>query len=254
MTKISVYEDIKPSVDDKILGTNVDSSNETVNFLVSDIIDLITHEESIQTLQQVTDEGSVTTNNIEANSFIKTGGTSSQFLKADGSVDTNTYALSSALYGTVLSLSAKSMVDQVPSSTNTPLQVKFGAAQNTVSDAVMIDSLGVVTFNQTGNYILNAFGAIDRKGASGGTAQFFFRGLINGVQVGDSKGFSLFHTDITTLYELTIPLEITVAGTELTYEVMRDSSGINSGGLYIKASSGGWSTAPSAMIQIWKVN
>jgi len=35
--------------------------------------------------------------NITANAFIKTGGTASQFLKADGSVDNNTYALSSAL-------------------------------------------------------------------------------------------------------------------------------------------------------------
>ena len=32
--------------------------------------------------------------NIEAAKFIKTGGTSSQFLKADGSVDSNTYAKS----------------------------------------------------------------------------------------------------------------------------------------------------------------
>ena len=44
-----------------------------------------------QTLQNVTDLGNVTTNNIEANAFVKTGGTSSQFLKADGSVDTTTY-------------------------------------------------------------------------------------------------------------------------------------------------------------------
>jgi len=44
------------------------------------------------TLQQVTDEGSVTTLELEASSFKKTGGTSSQFLKADGSVDSNEYA------------------------------------------------------------------------------------------------------------------------------------------------------------------
>lgn len=37
--------------------------------------------------------------NIKAASFIKAGGTSSQFLKADGSVDSNSYALSSALGG-----------------------------------------------------------------------------------------------------------------------------------------------------------
>lgn len=44
-----------------------------------------------QTLQDVTDNGSTTTHSITANAFVKTGGTSSQFLKADGSVDNNVY-------------------------------------------------------------------------------------------------------------------------------------------------------------------
>ena len=36
-------------------------------------------------------------NDLEANKFVKTGGTSGQFLKADGSVDSNTYATTSQL-------------------------------------------------------------------------------------------------------------------------------------------------------------
>ncbi len=44
-----------------------------------------------QDLQDVTDNGSVTTNNIEANSFVTDGGTSSDFVKGDGSLDSNTY-------------------------------------------------------------------------------------------------------------------------------------------------------------------
>jgi len=44
-----------------------------------------------QTLQNVTDLGNTTTNNIEANAFVKTGGLASEFLKANGSVDSNTY-------------------------------------------------------------------------------------------------------------------------------------------------------------------
>ena len=43
------------------------------------------------TLQNITSQGATTTNPITANSFIKSGGTSSQFLKADGSVDASTY-------------------------------------------------------------------------------------------------------------------------------------------------------------------
>ena len=40
----------------------------------------------------IQDNGNVSvTNTISANSFVKSGGTSSQFLKADGSVDSNVY-------------------------------------------------------------------------------------------------------------------------------------------------------------------
>lgn len=45
----------------------------------------------IVTLQDVTDNGYTTTDSIIAASFKRTGGTSSQFLKANGSVDNNTY-------------------------------------------------------------------------------------------------------------------------------------------------------------------
>jgi hypothetical protein len=45
----------------------------------------------IPTLQQVTEKGSTTDRSIEAQSFITTGGTSSDFVKGDGSLDSNTY-------------------------------------------------------------------------------------------------------------------------------------------------------------------
>jgi hypothetical protein len=46
---------------------------------------------SSATIQQVLTTGNVATTTIETTGFIKTGGTSSQFLKADGSVDSSTY-------------------------------------------------------------------------------------------------------------------------------------------------------------------
>jgi len=52
-------------------------------------------------LQEVTDEGSTTTNSITAESFIKNGGFDNQFLKADGSVDNNTYLTSADLPSTL---------------------------------------------------------------------------------------------------------------------------------------------------------
>jgi len=56
---------------------------------------------STPNLQQVTDEGAVTTNDITANSFIKEGGFDFQFLKADGSVDNNAYLTSADLPSTL---------------------------------------------------------------------------------------------------------------------------------------------------------
>jgi len=53
-----------------------------------------------QNLQQVTDNGSTTTNSITASSLIKTGGLSTEFLKADGSVDSSTYLTTSTAAST----------------------------------------------------------------------------------------------------------------------------------------------------------
>jgi hypothetical protein len=59
------------------------------------------------TLNTVTGRGNTTTNNISvgtctATSFVKSGGTSTQFLKADGSIDSNTYVTEAFASGTTL--------------------------------------------------------------------------------------------------------------------------------------------------------
>jgi hypothetical protein len=57
--------------------------------------------DAVLSLQDVTDEGSTTTNPITAASFVKSGGTVSQFLKANGDVDNNTYLTSADLPSTL---------------------------------------------------------------------------------------------------------------------------------------------------------
>ncbi len=54
----------------------------------------------------------VTGTNITADSFVKSGGTSAQFLKADGSVDSNTYATTSSL-GSYLPLTGGTLTGTV---------------------------------------------------------------------------------------------------------------------------------------------
>jgi hypothetical protein len=68
---------------------------------ISDVQLVIKTVDVVLDLQDVTDEGSTTTNSITAASFIKSGGFDYQFLKADGSVDNNIYLTSADLPSTL---------------------------------------------------------------------------------------------------------------------------------------------------------
>lgn len=150
-------------------------------------------------------------------------------------------------------LNGISTIAQAPSALNSPIVVSFGAAQGTPQDDVMIDSGGTIVFNTSGLYIINGFGAVERQGSSGGTAYFLFRATLNGTQITATKSFHIATTNISTPYEITIPFQAN-AGDLIRFEVMRDSAGVNAGGLYPTATLGGWGNAPSSQIQIWKLN
>jgi hypothetical protein len=175
---------------------------------------------------------------------------------AEDSSKTKNYTVGSIL--NLVSASATSVlyafstVNQAPSVLDTPLQVTFGAAQNTATDPVMLDASGNITFNQTGMYLFNGFSNIERQGSSGGVSVLLFRALIDGVQAGVVKGFDLSSTGIMIPYEITTIINITEAGTVLTWEILRDSSGVNQGGMYTHTASSTWDDVPSAQIQIFK--
>jgi len=73
-----------------IIDINVYKTNDSVAITVNPNLTTVNINEVVgvipQTLQSVTDLGSTTTNSITANSFIKSGGTSTQFLMGNGSV------------------------------------------------------------------------------------------------------------------------------------------------------------------------
>ena len=199
--KISQYNvDSSPTVSDKLIGTEVSSSNETKNYTIGSIA------------------------SVCASVF--------QFTPV---------------------LAAQSTVTQAPSALDTPLQVTFGAAQGTSGDAVMISSGGLITFNETGLYLINGYGSVERQGSSGGTAILLFRFLVNGTQAGSVKAFHLDTPNVSTPYEITFPINITTAGTTASFQIMRDSSGVNFGGLYPHTNLGGWSNVPSAEVNIWQL-
>ena len=149
-------------------------------------------------------------------------------------------------------LAAVDTTSQEPSGLDSALQVKFGAAQKTATDPVMLDALGNITFNQGGIYLFNGYANFERQGSSGGVTVTLFRALLNGVQSGPTKGVELSGTGIMFPYELTLPIQVS-AGDVLTWEILRDSSGVDAGGLYTHTNSGPWSNVPSADVNIYKV-
>ena len=198
MAQISTYASIQnPTLDDKLIGTDIENENLTKNFTISSVLGL----------KQIS-----LTNVLAA-------------------VDTT---------------------NQEPSGLDSALQVKFGAAQKTATDPVMLDALGNITFNQGGLYLFNGYANFERQGSSGGVTVTLFRALLNGVQSGPTKGVELSGTGIMFPYELTLPIQVS-AGDVLTWEIMRDSSGVNGGGLYIHTNSGPWSNVPSADVNIYKI-
>lgn len=198
MAQISTYASIQnPTLEDKLIGTDIENENLTKNFTISSVLGL----------KQI---------------------------------------------GLTNVLAAVDTTNQLPSGLDSPLQVKFGVAQKTATDPVMLDVLGNITFNQGGLYLFNGYANFERQGSSGGVTVTLFRALLNGVQSGPTKGVELSGTGIMFPYELTLPIQVS-AGDVLTWEIMRDSSGVNRGGLYIHTNSGPWSNVPSADVNIYKI-
>lgn len=146
-------------------------------------------------------------------------------------------------------LRAPSTATQAPSAIDTPLQLTFGAAQNSGSDAVMINAAGLVTFNQAGNYAVRIKTQNGRTGASG-TSILLMRILVNGTQYGSPAATRITATDSTVPTESRVVLNST-AGQTMAVQIMRDSAGSNFGGVYPQvATVAAWGTAPSALLVI----
>jgi len=208
-----------------------------------------------------TDDGANSTGLTILPSELKIDGTSGvtgSFATIDGKSITVTKGITTAItsvgtgFGLINVLNASDTTNQTPSGLDSALQVTFGSAQGTVADPVMVDALGNITFNESGIYLINGYASFERQGSSSGSAVIAFRALINGVQAGATKVVELRQTATIIPYDLTIPINAT-AGDVLTWEIMRDSSGVNEGGLYSHILSGGWSNVPSATLSIYKL-
>jgi len=167
--------------------------------------------------------------------------------------DVSTFIKSQLSLGAALVLSASETNNQLPDGVDTPLQVTFGAAQNTASDPVSLDANGVVTFNQAGLYLFTGYANFERQGSSGGVSVTLFRPLLNSVQADVIKMVELKEPGVAIPYEVAVPLTVS-AGDTLTYEILRDSSGVDQGGLYAHVNSSSWDDVPAVSIKIFKVS
>jgi hypothetical protein len=131
------------------------------------------------------------------------------------------------------------------------VQVDFGPT-NTTNTHVHLAANGAVTFNTSGLYRIKVALQFGRAGASG-TSIILFRVLVNGTQAGRSIISKLSSADETQYFENDTWIYFP-AGTTLTFEVMRELSGSNFGGLIgfdpTDEGAGTWNNAPSAAIRV----
>ena len=146
-------------------------------------------------------------------------------------------------------LSAFSSVNQNPSAVDTPLQITFGSAQTTAD--VSISASGVITFNTSGNYLIDIFLRFGRS-TSAGNAILLNRILKNGAQILNSNGVILSAATQTIPFSAAIPLTM-AAGDTITMQVARDSAGTNDGWLFVVSPTiAGWNIVPSATVVVNK--
>lgn len=151
-------------------------------------------------------------------------------------------------YSTVLTAQSVA-VSQQPSAVNTPLQVEFGPTQANAD--VSLSPIGALTFNTAGQYLVTLYFRFGRTTAAG-DAYLFSRLLVNGSQILNSNAVRLGSQDIVIPFSSSVGLTVS-AGQVLTVQIMRDSAGVNNGGLFqLTPSVAGWSAAPSATMIVSK--
>jgi len=149
---------------------------------------------------------------------------------------------------TVVISAVSTLSVQEPSSVNTPYQLSFGASQGDVSWDAMIDATGTITFNKAGTYTIHMHAHYGRTG-SNGTSILFYRYLINDTQVEASLAAKVDNSEILIPYVTTFNVTVSANDT-LKFQILRDSAGDNSGGIYAQASSAGWNDAACAAVEV----
>jgi hypothetical protein len=141
---------------------------------------------------------------------------------------TTTIGGNKILNGAFTSLDAKSYRNQIPSTTDTPLQIEFGAAQTNFNVTLTVG--GRITFVTTGLYAATTIYRLGRSG-SAAAANLVLGYKINGTWA-DVITTTLLDTSDSTVSITQTGLWNMNAGDYVDVYIIRDSSGNNDGGLY----------------------
>ncbi|MGL4937216.1 hypothetical protein, partial [Shewanella sp.] len=135
-------------------------------------------------------------------------------------------------------LRSASLVSQAPAAVSTPIQIAFGAATGTPTDAVMLSATGLLTFNRAGTYAVRVKLQVGRTGASG-VSRVFSRLVKNGSQVANTvpEAAIIESPNQVAARESRVTV-VMAAGDTLAVQFIRDPSGDNSGGLVAFAATG----------------
>ncbi len=164
MAKISTYPIIStPTLNDLLIGTDVENLNNTKNFTISEIGNLIGQDY----VPYVGATGNVNLGafSIEAAAFIVPGGLASQFVKADGSLDGTSYvpfARTLTINGTTYDLSADRSWDLPTIDTLTTTGT--GGAATYIGKV-----LNIPVYQSQGNYITQLSGEATASGPGNAT-------------------------------------------------------------------------------------
>lgn len=137
---------------DLTLGTHLSfASGSTYNGgTARQIVTNATNSNTGSTIVARDSSGNFSTNSITANSFVKSGGTSSQFLKADGSIDSNVYAAANSFNGVLSNI------------------LTLNTSGTGISGIATYNNASAVTFTVTSNATSsNTSGAIVARDGSG---------------------------------------------------------------------------------------
>lgn len=178
-------------------------------------------------------------------------GATANYVYAANGLGSASFVLPSTLQNLVLvnTISNSRSVDINPVVLDTPIDATF---DGTVSNSdINMNASGVITFNTAGVYF-TTFNLNFGRTAGAGTAVVAARLLLNGAQFGFTQVLRMDDAVNTRPAQFNIIRGYNAAD-QIKVEVMRDSSGINNGGLLsVPITPAGWGDVPSYWVRVSK--